>query len=119
MARAFRALGNVKVQGLPVRAIAAALHRPPPAFSTAVEAQGIDALYVSPGLDADVPAIIEVSRRRKVITMASRHEQVQRGLSLGVFADRGKPTIVVNLAAAKSEGAAFGSDLLRLANVIR
>jgi hypothetical protein len=36
-----------------------------------------------------------------------------------VFAVEGKPTIVVNLAASKAEGASFGSDLLRLAKVIR
>ena len=31
----------------------------------------------------------------------------------------GKPTIVVNLPAAKAEGSAFSSDLLRLAKVIK
>ena len=63
--------------------------------------------------------IFEATRRLKVITMASRQDYVQRGLSLGVFAIDGKPTILVNLAASKAEGAAFGSDLLRLAKVIR
>ena len=41
------------------------------------------------------------------------------GLSLGVFIFDGKTTITVNLPASKEEGAAFSSELLRLARVIR
>ena len=118
MGKAFRALGNVKVQGLAVRAMQLA-YKDAAGLTAAIEAQGIDALYVCPGLDAELMGIFEATRKLKVITMASRQDYVQRGLSLGVFAIDGKPTILVNLAASKSEGAAFGSDLLRLAKVIR
>jgi hypothetical protein len=118
MGKAFRALGNVKVQGLAVRATQLA-YKDAAGLTAAIEAQGIDVLYVCPGLDAELMGIFEATRKLKVITMASRQEYVQRGLSLGVFSIDGKPTILVNLAASKSEGAAFGSDLLRLAKVIR
>ena len=118
MAKAFRGLGNVKVQGLAVRA-AQLPYTNAAALTAAIESQGVDALYVCPSLDADLPAIIEATRRLKVVTMASRESYVARGLSLGVFTVEGKPTIVVNLNASKAEGAAFGSDLLRLAKVIR
>jgi hypothetical protein len=118
MGKAFRGLGNVKVQGLAVRATQLA-YKDASGLAAAIEAQGIDALYVCPGLDAELMGIFEATRRLKVITMASRQDYVQRGLSLGVFGIDGKPTILVNLAASKSEGAAFGSDLLRLAKVIR
>ena len=118
MGKAFRALGNVKVQGLAVRATQLS-YKDAAGLAAAIESQGIDALYVCPGLDAELMGIFEATRRLKVVTMASRQDYVQRGLSLGVFAIDGKPTIVVNLAASKQEGAAFGSDLLRLAKVIR
>jgi hypothetical protein len=118
MSKAFKSLGNVKVQGLAVRAVQLG-YASVNTLGLAIESQGIDALYVCPGLEADLPAIIELARKRQVITLGSREDHVKRGLSLGVFAVDAKPTIVVNLAAAKAEGAAFGSDLLRLAKVIR
>jgi hypothetical protein len=118
MTRAFRSLGNVKVQGLAVKSTSFNYSNAA-ALGTAIESQGIDALYICPGLEPDLPAIIELARKRQVVTLGSREDHVKRGLSLGVFALDAKPTIVVNLAAAKAEGAAFGSDLLRLAKVIR
>jgi hypothetical protein len=118
MTKAFKSLGNVKVQGLPVRAMMWGFTSVN-SLNTAVDVQGIDALYITPGMDADLPAIIELARKRQIITLGSREDYVKRGVSLGVFAVDAKPTIVVNLAAAKAEGAAFGSDLLRLAKVIR
>jgi hypothetical protein len=118
MSRAFRGLGNVKVQGLAVRATQLN-YTGASALAAAIESQGIDAIYICPGLDSELPGIFEATRRLKVVTLASRQEYVQRGLSLGVFAVEAKPTIVVNLPASKLEGAAFGSDLLRLAKVIR
>jgi YfiR/HmsC-like len=118
MAKAFRGLGNVKVQALAVRATQLA-YKDAAGLAAAIEAQGIDALYVCPGLEAELMGIFEATRKLKVITLASRQEYVRRGLSLGVFVIDGKPTILVNLAASKAEGAAFGSDLLRLAKVIR
>jgi hypothetical protein len=118
MGKAFRGLGNVKVQGLAVRATQIA-YKDAASLADMIKREGIDALYVAPGLDAELMGIVEATRRLKVVSMASRQDYVQRGLSLGVFAIDGKPTIVVNLAASKAEGAAFGSDLLRLAKVIR
>jgi YfiR/HmsC-like len=118
MARAFRSLISVRVQGLPVRTVQLA-YTTAGALAFALETRGVDVLYLVPGLDDEIPAIAELARRRHVVTMGSRQEQVARGLSLGVFAVEGKPTIVVNLTASKAEGASFGSDLLRLAKVIR
>jgi hypothetical protein len=39
--------------------------------------------------------------------------------SLGVFRSGSEPRLVVNVAASKAEGAAFGAELLRLAEVIQ
>ena len=62
---------------------------------------------------------MELTRKRHVITVGSREDYVKRGVSLGVFLASGRPTIMVNLSASRSEGAAFSSDLLRLATVIK
>jgi hypothetical protein len=116
--RAFKNLGGVKIHGLPVRAIHLS-YSSASTLAAAVDGEGIDALYLCPGLDADLAAVLEVSRRKKIITMASKEEQVNKGAALGVFNVDNKPTIFVNLVGSKAEGAAFTSDLLRLAKVIR
>jgi hypothetical protein len=118
MARAFRGLENVKIQELPFRAVALA-YPGKGGLKSAVQSQGIDALYVCAGLEGDLGGIREFSRREHVLTMGARDEFVQSGLSLGVFSVDGKPTITVNLPASREEGAAFGSELLRLARVVR
>ncbi|MGZ3441616.1 MAG: YfiR family protein, partial [Polyangia bacterium] len=116
--RAFKALECVKVQNLPLRVVKLA-YSSKDALHSAVTSQGIDALYVCPGLESDQGGIRDESRRDHVLTIASREEQLTAGLSLGVFTFEGKTTITVNLPASKEEGAAFSSELLRLARVIR
>ena len=43
----------------------------------------------------------------------------RKGASVGVFLVEGKATLFVNLPSSKLEGVDFGSDLLRLAKVIK
>jgi hypothetical protein len=118
MVRAFKALEGVKVQNLPLRVVKLA-YSGKDALHAAVSSQGIDAIYVCPGLEPDQGGIREESRRDHVLTIAAREEQLTAGLSLGVFIFDGKTTITVNLPSSKEEGAAFSSELLRLARVIR
>ena len=118
MVRAFKALEGVKVQNLPMRVVKLAFTGKD-ALHASVSSQGIDALYICPGLEGDQGAIREESRRDHVLTIAAREEQLTSGLSLGVFVYEGKTTITVNLPSSKDEGAAFSSELLRLARVIR
>jgi hypothetical protein len=118
VAKAFKQLGNVKVQGLALRSTHVRFTNPA-ALVTAIEAQGIDVFYIGPGMDAELAAVLEVSRKKQVITIGAREDQVKKGASLGVVSIGAKTTIVVNLTASKSEGTAFALDLLRLAKVIR
>jgi hypothetical protein len=118
MVRAFKALEGVKVQNLPLRVVKLA-YGGKDALHGAVSSQGIDAVYVCPGLEPDQGGIRDESRRDHIITIAAREDQLNAGLSLGVFMFDGKTTITVNLPSSKEEGAAFSSELLRLARVIR
>jgi hypothetical protein len=118
MLKAFKILANVKIQGLslvvrPLSFTTAA------ALGSAVVSHAIDAIYVCAGLEADLPAISEVTRKRHVISFGSSEDQVTRGLALGVFPVEARPTIVLNLTAARSEGASFTSELLRIAKVLK
>jgi hypothetical protein len=118
MTRAFRALSKVKVQGMPLDT-ETLVYSNAQALAAALQSRGIDVLYVCPGLEAELAAIIEVARQRQVLTVASRPGFVSRGLSLGVFPIDERPTILVNLPASRAEGVEFSSDLLRLAKVQR
>ena len=118
MQKAFRGIGTVKVQGLPLR-LSTLVYSSGAALASAVSGQRIDVLYICAGLEADLPAIIEVSRKNHALSIGSREDHMVRGLALGVLPVEGKPTIIVNLGAARAEGAAFSSDLLRLAKVIK
>jgi hypothetical protein len=118
MTRAWKALGSMKVQGLTVKAVNLQWTGAQPLLA-ALTGQAVDVLYVAPGLEPEIAAIIAITRQRRIITMGSREAHVTSGLSLGVFITEGKPTIVVNLPAARAEGAAFAADLLRLAKVIK
>ena len=118
MLKSFKLVLNIKVQELSL--IAKPLAYPgPAALGAAITAQEIDVLYVCVGLEGELPGIIEVSRNQRILTVGSREEQVVRGLALGVFAVDSKPIIVVNLPAARSQGADFAIELLRVAKVIK
>jgi hypothetical protein len=118
MAKAFGALASRPVAGLPVQ-----VSRIPftsiDALKKYFDSAGIDLVYVCQGLESELPAIADVTRQMRVLSVGSSQEQVQKGLSLGVFEIDEKCTILLNLPASRLEGVAFGPDLLRLAKVIR
>jgi hypothetical protein len=118
MQRGFAVLGTPKVVGLPMRFTGLA-YTAPEALAGAITQQGIDVLFLCDSLQPDLPAILEVARKHQVLTMGSSEEQVSRGTTLGVVFQEARLSLLVNLSAAKSVGAAFTSDLLRVARVIR
>lgn len=79
----------------------------------------IDVLYVSPLRSVDMDDLQTSTRRRKILTVTGVPEYVERGLALGIDMKGQKPQILINLPAAKAEGADFSSRLLNLARVIR
>lgn len=116
--RAFKSMEGIKVQELPLSVVKLP-YSGKDALKSAIAAQGIDALYCCPSLDAELSAIREISHQAHVLTLASRQAFIQAGLSIGVFSSDGKPMIMVNLAASREEGAVLATELLRLATVIR
>jgi hypothetical protein len=114
----FGALSAAKVAGVPVK-VTTLWFSSTDALAGAITSQGIDGLYSCEGLESDQPAIVEVARKHQVLTLGGSEEQVTRGLALGVVFVESKPTLFVNLTAAKAAGAALSSDLLRVARVLR
>ena len=78
----------------------------------------VDILYITPIRAVSMETITAVSRANKILTFTGVQEYVQSGLAMGIGIKGGKPNIIINLAAAKIEGADFSSRLLKLVKVI-
>jgi YfiR/HmsC-like len=118
MIKAWKGMGNLKLSGVPLRVDRLGF-KDASTLAATVAAEAIDVLYLCPGLENNLREILELSRKRQIVTIGGREEHVTGGASLGVFLNSGRATIMVNLTASRSEGASFSSDLLRLAKVIR
>ncbi|QSQ24334.1 YfiR family protein [Pyxidicoccus parkwayensis] len=111
-------LGTLKVQGMSLQVVRLA-YTDAAALKGAVAAQGLDALFVCEGLEAEVEALKTLSRAAKVLTITSSAALVEKGLSLGIVLSGDKNTILINAQASAEEGVSFGSDLLRLATMVK
>ena len=105
------------VAGLPLRVVAMP-YTTAAALDAAVQAQKATVVFVGPGLADAVGAISGVTRKRSVLTACGSEEYVRAGLSMGIVLKNDKPSILVNLAATRAEGASLDANLLRIAQVI-
>jgi hypothetical protein len=118
MSKALGALESTQVSGLPI-VVSRLSYTGEDALKKSIAGAGIDLVYVCEGLEPDLEAIERVTRQMKALSVGSKQEHVQKGLSIGVFQIEAKCTILLNLPASRQEGVSFASDLLRLAKVIR
>ena len=79
----------------------------------------VDMLYISPLRAMSLDKILQTSTRRRLLTFSGVPDYVASGVAVGFGVRDDKPLIVINLPAAKAEGADFSSQLLRVAEVIR
>lgn len=114
--QAFSDLAKTTVQGMPLRVVRVAWRGPE---TIARLTQGADVLFLSSGLGAHADALTAAANKAQRLTLVVDEETVRRGATLAVVLDGTRPQIVINLPAAKSAGADFSSDLLRVARVIR
>jgi hypothetical protein len=116
--KAFKALGSQTIQGLPITA-AAHPYKDPASLGDWLTKQGVDALYLTPGLSAELEPVRTVCREKKTITMSAVRSFVEQGAALGVVAHGDGARILVNMRAAESLGMELDSKLLQLSEVIR
>jgi hypothetical protein len=74
--------------------------------------------YVMRMRGADLRRIAEIARARRIRTMSGDPEYVGLGLSVGIAVRNDRPLILIDLAAARAEGADYESRLLRLAEIV-
>jgi hypothetical protein len=110
---AFQALGSLQVHGAPVEVWAVPYQRD--GIDSFVRDRGVDVLLACEA--TPFAEIATVARDHKILSSADTLAGITN-LSLGVFIEKSKPRILINMRAAKAEGAAFSAKLLQLAELL-
>jgi hypothetical protein len=103
---------------LPVRCILIDISAQP-TLADQLTRLGVDAIYIAPLRAIDVGMLVLVSRARRIRTVTAVDEYVMEGAAVGLALQGDHAQIVINLPAARAEGADFSSQLLKLARVIQ
>lgn len=112
----FALLPRVKVGGRPVRAVA--IDYDPATLDALATRQHPAAMIVTEGLGGAAQALRRVADARQVIAVSLREAEVRDGYAIGLIAGDKRDEIVINLEAARGEGARFGAGLLQLARIV-
>jgi hypothetical protein len=78
----------------------------------------VDVIYVAPLRGVGLEQITSAARGARVTSFTGVPDFVDRGVAVGIGLHRDRAQILINLRAARAEGAEFGSPLLNLARVI-
>jgi len=119
LAAALGDMEGTRIQGMgfQVRVIS---YVPKAGIKTALTGPPVNVLYLCDGLESYLDEITDLTRRQNILTVAGNEAMVVRGAGLGIISNKqGESPIVINLRATRKEGASFGSDLLRMARVVR
>ncbi len=84
-----------------------------------VKTQNAALVYLSSGLQDQIGGVAKALEGISVLTVGAGPGDAERGMVLGFDMVSGRVQIVVNLARAKAQNAAFRPEFLRLARVIR
>jgi hypothetical protein len=78
----------------------------------------VKVLYVTPLRAFDLQSLVAATRRTRILTLTGVPDYVEAGLSIGLDLRQDRPRIVVNLYAARAEGADLTAPLLGIATVL-
>jgi hypothetical protein len=81
--------------------------------------KNLNILYVTPMRSTDIIKVSRICRENKIISISGVPEYIREGLSVGLDMKSDNPKILINLDAAKSEGADFKSQLLKISEIIK
>ena len=109
---------EVVAAGLPVKAVAIP-YRDPADLEARLTALRPAAVYLGAALSGSVKEIVQVTRRRSVLSVCGSREMVAGGVGVGLVNRGQRAGVVVGLGSTKSEGVDLDSALLAMAEVIR
>lgn len=78
----------------------------------------IHVIYVAPGNDAFIKAIVEKCNKYKILGISGVEEYTQQGLAIAIGLKDQKPVIIINKTAAELSGAKLSSKIMVLAQII-
>ncbi len=84
-----------------------------------VKNKRISVLYLSPGNEKNLPAILKFSQENQITSITGVPDYVERGVAVGIGERQAKPLILINLASSKREGSEFDASLLRIATIVK
>ncbi len=115
-----RAAGRLTVvgNGATLRVIPLDLDETPD-LGSALRRLPLTVLYVSPLRAMDLESVAAATRKARILTLTGVPRYVAAGISIGIDMKGNRPDIVINLPAAKAEGADLDAQLLKLARVIQ
>lgn len=80
-----------------------------------IRREHVSAIYVPAGMESDVPTVVAAAEAAGAFTLAGAHEDVERGLVLGLRTADGTNKLVVNMAAAERAGVDFDAVVRQIA----
>jgi len=90
----------------------------PAAFAAEVKRQNLFAVYVTPGLRGDMPAIAHALEGAAVVTVAAIDTYVPAGAVLGFELVSGRPKMIFNMGQAKKQQLALRAQVMKLMRII-
>ena len=88
------------------------------AFAEEVRRRQLFAVYLTPGLRAEVGAIARALEGAPIISVAALDSYVSGGAILGFELVSGRPRMVLNLAQTKKQGVAFRAQVMKLMRIV-
>jgi hypothetical protein len=89
-----------------------------PDLAAALQRAGAQALYVAPLRAVPLARLALATRECQVVTLTGVPSYVDDGLAVGIDLSGQRPHVVINLPAARAEGARFSAQLLKLARLV-
>lgn len=88
------------------------------ALAAAIDEHAVDILYITPLRAVRVADLLKVTEDESILTFTGVERHVREGVAIAIVARGGRPSILLNLSAAKAQGADFSSHFLALAQII-
>lgn len=87
-------------------------------FAAALQRAAADVVYLAPLRAVDIPALARAAREARVLSFTGVPEYVPQGAMVGIAERRNRPSLVINLGAARAAGIDLRSELLNISQIV-
>ena len=87
-------------------------------FAAALQRAAADVVYLAPLRAVDIAALARAAREARVLSFTGVPEYVPQGAMVGIAERRNRPSLVINLGAARAAGVDLRSELLNIAQIV-